>query len=101
MEEFFLRALLSGDELYIIDQEHVAPEPIPVSELFHLIGLYAVYHLVRKMLRGDAADPGHVGCGFDDVIADGVDEMGFSETHASVNEEGVVGLARFSCDRGR
>ncbi len=101
MEKLLLRALLPGYELNVVYEEDIAAEPVSVPEFLHFIRLDAVDDLVCEVFGRNAAHPGHVRCGFDDVISYRVYEVCFSEAHAAVYKQRVIRLAGFSCDSGR
>src|SRR5690606_26806637 len=73
-------------------------EPVAVPELFHLVRLDAVYDLIRKMLRRDAAHTRHVGRRFYYVVPYCVYKVRLSEPDAAVYEEWVIRLSGLPCD---
>ena len=92
VEELFLRPLLVGDELDVVDEQEVDP-PVAGAELVDLALLDRGDELVGELLgRGvDDALARELG---DDLVADGVHQVGLAEAHAAVQEERVVGVAR-------
>ena len=91
MEELFLRAVLAGQELDVVDEEDV-DGAVLVSELAHLRGLDGGDDLVHEVLRGQV-DDAFFGKARPHVVADGVHQMGLAQPHAAVQEERVVALA--------
>ena len=91
VEELLLGPLLVGDELDVVDEEQVDP-PVAGAELVDLALLDRGDELVRELLgRGvDDALARELG---DDLVADGVHQVGLAEAHAAVQEERVVGMA--------
>ena len=92
VEELLLRALLAGEELDVVDEQHVDVAEL-VAEAGHLVVADGVDHLVGELLTGDVADGG-VGLTALHVVADGVHQVGLAHADAAVEEERVVGLAR-------
>jgi hypothetical protein len=92
VEELFLRALLPGEELDVVDQEHVGGA-VAALELERGGVLDRVDHLVHELLGGHEEDPGPAPL-LADVVPDRVHQVGLPESHTSVNEERVVPLAR-------
>ena len=91
VEELFLRPLLVGDELDVVDEQQVDP-PVARPELVDLALLDRCDELVRELLAGGVDDAlarelGH------DLVADGVHQVGLAEADAAVQEERVVGVA--------
>ena len=90
VEELLLRALLAGEELDVVDQQHVDVAE-PVAEAGHLVVADGVDHLVGELLTGDVADGG-VRLAALHVVADGMHQVGLAHADAAVEEERVVGL---------
>ena len=97
VEELFLRPLLVGDELDVVDEEQVDPA-VAGPELVDLALLDRGDELVGELLarRVDDALARELG---DDLVADGVHQVGLAEADAAVQEERVVGVAGALRDR--
>ncbi len=90
VEELLLGALLAGEELDVVDEQHVHVAEA-VAEAGHLVVADGVDHLVGELLAGDVADGG-VRLAALHVVADGVHQVGLAHADAAVEEERVVGL---------
>ena len=99
MEELLFGAVLSGQELHVVDEQHVDGSVL-VPELAHLRCLDGGDHLVHELLRGEVGDP-LLREAPTYLVADGVHEMGLAQPDPSVEEERVVGLAGRIRDRHR
>ena len=89
VEEFLLRAPLVGKELDVVDEEDVGL-PVALPEFDERIVLDGVDELVGERLAGHIHDLGRFALA-ENGVPDGVHEMGLAQTHASVNEERIVG----------
>ena len=91
VEELFLGPLLVGDELDVVDEEEVDPA-VAGPELVDLALLDRGDELVGELLarRVDDALARELG---DDLVADGVHQVGLAEADPAVQEERVVGVA--------
>ena len=92
VEELFLRALLSGDELDIVDEEHV-DAPVTLAELLALLCADRVDELVGELFARRVCHA-LLGVARDHRVADRVHEMCLPEPRAAINEERVVAVAR-------
>jgi len=88
----FLRPLLVGDELDVVDEEEVDP-PVARPELVDLALLDARDELVGELLARRVDDPLARELG-DHLVPDRVHQVGLAEAHAAVQEERVVGMPR-------
>ena len=97
VEELFLGPFLVGDELDVVDEEQVDP-PVAGPELVDLALLDRGDELVGELLarRVDDALARELG---DDLVADGVHQVGLAEADPAVQEERVVGVAGALGDR--
>src|SRR5438105_661254 len=88
VEEFLLRPALAAEKLDVIDEQKVerAVMSLEVIERLVLIGADDIRHVSLGM---DVAYS-RVGIVLENVIADGLDEVGLSETDAPIHEEWVV-----------
>ena len=88
MKKFFLCSFFSGPKLYVVYQKNVH-----IAEFFskfpHFVLAYVIYEFVHKTFRGVIIDVG--GRIFRQyLMADGLQEMGFSESDPAVDEKRVV-----------
>ncbi len=97
VEEFLLGALLARQELHVVQQQDVG-RAIPTLELQRGGVLDGVDHLVHELLGAHEENPRARARGSDHV-PDGVHEVCLAQSHAAVQEEGVVALARIRRDR--
>jgi len=91
VEELLLGAVLAGQELDVVDQEHV-DRPVLVPDLGHVPGLDGGDDLVHELLGGHVGDP-LLGEALAHLVADRVHEVGLAQAHAAIEEERVVVLA--------
>ncbi len=98
VKEFLLGAVAAGEEVDVVDHEdiHVA---VAEAELGHFAILHAFHEVVDEGVAGEVEDAG-VGLAAEDVLAGGLQEVGFAEPAVAVDEEGVVGTARSFRDGG-
>ena len=100
VEELFLRALLAGEELDIVDHQDV-DGPVLLAEELGLAFLDGADDLVGELFTRDI-EHAHLGVVLQHAVADGVHEVGLAEADAAVHEERVVDLARrFGDGHGR
>ena len=92
VEEFFLRGLLIGKKLNVVDQKHVH-RAHAVAKLHRLLARDGLDHLVGEVLAGGEQDPAFR-VFLHDEVRDGVHQMGFAESHAAVDEQRVVRVGR-------
>jgi len=90
MEEFLLRALLAGEELDVVDHQHVRL-PVFLPEFDESAVLNGVDELVGELLAGDVENLRTL-AGGEHVVADGLQQVRFAESAAAVDEKRVVGL---------
>ncbi len=90
MEKFFLRPLLAGQKLNVIDQQDIDATEL-VAECGHLVVAQRVDHVIGELLAGDVADGG-LGLAPLHLMPDGLHEMGFAHAHAAIQEQRVVGF---------
>ena len=91
VEELLLNALLAGEELDVVNQQHVGLA-VFLAEPDELVVLNAVDVFVGEFLRGNVGDARALLVA-DDVLADGVQQMRLAQADAAVEEQRVVGLA--------
>ena len=99
VEELLLGALLVGEELDVVDQQHV-DRPVALAEGGHAVETDRVDELVDELLGGQIEHPQLRARGLD-VRADAMEEMGLAEAHPTVKEERVVALEWRLGDRPR
>jgi len=97
VEELLLDPFLAGEELDVVNQQHVRLA-IFLPKLHQLVVLDAVDVFVGELFGGDVGDTRAFAIG-DDVLSDGVQQVGFAEADAAVEEQGVVGFAGRLGDR--
>ena len=90
MEEFLLRGGLTGDELNIVNEEHVAGAVL-ISEFVHSLAGEGVDHLVGEVLALDVNDT-NVSNLFLQLVCNGVKQVGLTQTAGAVDEERIVSL---------
>ena len=95
VEEFGLGALLTSNELDVVDEEDVHATKT-VSKLVHSLVTDGIDELIGEVLRGEVTDGGGIGNDVlvEDVVADSVEKVRLAEADSAVDEEGVVILAR-------
>ena len=76
VEKFFLRAVAAGEEVDVVDHEHV-DLAIPVTELVHVAVLDGGDELVDEAVAGEVEDA-QVGLALQQLLADGLEEVSFS-----------------------
>ena len=94
VEELLLELLGALEELDVVDQEHVEVAVAPL-EPRHGLGADRVDELVHERLGGHVTDP-LVAEDRAHVVADGVEQVGFSQPGGPVDEQRVVGPRRGS-----
>ena len=99
MEELFFGLGLAGEELDVVDEEHVGVA-VGALEVVQRSRAERVDELVGERLDGRVADRG-AGAERADVVADRVQEVRLAEPGRGVEEQRVVGLARELGDRQR
>ena len=101
VEELFLRALLAGEELDVVDQQCIE-RAVRGLELVHRVVLQRPHHVADEALRVHVGDA-RLGIALLHQVRDGVHEMGLAQPDAAVQEQRVVGAAGIFRDleRGR
>ena len=90
MEELFLGAVLVVEELDVVDQQQV--ERAVALEDVEALLLVGPHHVGVVVLGVHIADH-RARITAEDLVADGVDEVGLAEAHAAVYKQRVVGRA--------
>ena len=88
VEELFLRALFTGKELNVIDQQHIRGAET-VAKTGDAIVSHTVDHLVRERFTGDIGD-GSMRHAVLHTMPYGMHQMRFAETNATVHEQRVI-----------
>ena len=88
MEELLLRGLLACDKLDIVHQQRVGLT-VFLAEFGGRALADGFDNLVGEVIALDIDDV-HVGIGAGNLIADGVQQMGFSQTGIAVNKQGII-----------
>jgi len=89
VEELFLRPLLLGQELDVVDQKDV-DRPVALPESGHPLEPDRRDQVVHEVLGGQV-DDARSGGGSAETVADRVQQMGLAQAHTAVEEERVVG----------
>ena len=97
VEELGLRAFFAGDELDVVDQQHVHGA-IAFAEIDDPVVADGVDHLVHEPLGRDVGQL-QVAIVPEDVLPDRVHQMRLSQSHAAVDEQRVVRSRRRLGDR--
>ena len=92
MEEFFLRGFLAGDELNIVDEERIGLA-VFFAEARGCTGANGLNQLVCKLVTLDVNDVFIREVLFQ-LVADGIEQVGFSQTGIAVDEKRVVVFRR-------
>jgi hypothetical protein len=92
VEELLLRALFAGQELDVVDEQHVHV-PVFVPERQHLGVLDRVDHLVHEPLGRHVRDA-RAGARAQRGVADGLQQVRLAEAGAAEDEQRVVDAAR-------
>src|ERR1700730_6590027 len=90
VEELFLGALFTGDELDIIDQQNVDGME-PVAEADHAVEANGVDNFDSEFFRADVTEA-HGRIALLDGVPDSVHQVSLAHAHASIEEERVVSL---------
>ena len=90
VEELLLGAVLAGEELHVVDQQHV-DSSVLMAELSHARGRDRADHLVGELL-GRQIDDALAWKTVVNLMADGMHEVGLAQPHPSVEEERVVAV---------
>ncbi|MGC3992441.1 MAG: hypothetical protein QM796_22625 [Chthoniobacteraceae bacterium] len=99
VEELLLRAFLAGEELDVVDHQHVRL-PVTLAELDQGAVLNGVDELVGELLAGEVHHLGRLLMTVH-ILADRLDEVRLAQTHTAIHEERIVGLGRGLRDRER
>ena len=91
VEELFLRALLAGEELDVVDQQRIE-RAVRGLELVHRVVLQRPHHVADEALRVHVGDA-RLRVALLDQVRDGVHQMGLAQPDAAVQEQRVVGAA--------
>ena len=91
MEELFLGPLAVGEELDVVDHQHVGVA-VAVAEVVQAAELDGLDEVVDERLAGQVEDAGLLLAG-QHRVADRLEQVRLAQAHAAVDEQGVVGLA--------
>ena len=89
VEELVLRAFLAGEELHVVDEQHVDALAVVAAELVHLAGADRLDVLVHEPLGRDV-DDARAGAVRELLVADRVEQVGLAEADAAADEDRVV-----------
>ena len=93
MEELDLRLLLLGQELDVVDEQHVVVAVGLLEALDAALLGDRVDEVVGEALDGDVLAPAGDGCLCEICVGDRLHEVGLAEAGIGVDEDGVVGAA--------
>src|SRR6476661_6324714 len=99
MEELFLRAFFSRDDVDVVDQQYVRRTVMPVKQR-HSVELDRRNHLVHESLARRINDV-QARVVIKQTSADCVHQMRLSDTHSAVDEKRIVAARRRLCHRLR
>src|SRR5207244_2397064 len=85
VEKLFLSALLLGQELDVIHQQHVHIAEL-IAETDHLVVAQRIDHLVGELLAAQIADVGLRRAPLH-FVATGLHQVGFAHSHAAIEEQ--------------
>ena len=89
MEELFLRAVLAGDELNIINHQHIDR----AENLFEIHDLLVAQRLdkaIHELFCRQIENP-QIGLACVQLMGDGMHQVGLAQTHAAIEEQRVKG----------
>ena len=95
MEKFFLRGVLTGNELDIVHQEKIRV-PVLVTEFHHTALFQGSDQLGGELVTFGINDM-EIGMLLLDDIGDGIKQMGLTQTAFSVDKQRVVGGSGLGC----
>ncbi len=88
MEKLFLRAILAGEKLDVVDQQRIQ-RAVTALEFINPVVLQRPHHVADEAFRVDVSHARARVAG-QDAVADGVHQVGLAEAHAAVQEQRVV-----------
>ena len=97
MKKLGLGAFLAGDELHVVDEQHV-DGPVALAEIDDAVVADGVDHLVHEALGGDVRQLKRL-IVLEHVLPDRVHQVCLAESHTAVDEQRVVGPRRRFRDR--
>ena len=97
MEKLFLAVLLTSRKLNVIDQNQIAAITILVSKFIHLLGFESFDQLIHKLLSREIGNASPWVSRFN-MVGNGMEEVGLTQTRRSIKEKGVVVLSRLLRD---
>src|SRR5436305_1935613 len=92
VEKLLLNSFFSGKELNVVNQKNIGL-PVLFAKTDKLVVLNAVNVLIGKFFRRDKRHP-RVFLMRGDMLADGVEKMGFSQTHTAIKKKRIVRFSR-------
>ena len=96
VKELFLGALGAGDELDVVDHQHVHIAEA-VAESGHALEADRGDHFVGEFLRADVSEPQR-GIASLEGVADRLHQVSLAETHTAIEKERIVGFGRLLRD---
>ena len=88
IEEFFLRSVLVGKKLHIVDQQQIE-RVVALLELVKSAALVGLNHIRHKLLGVDVENFGIWAVG-QQLVAHGMHQVGFAQAHTAIDEKRVV-----------
>ncbi|MPM97616.1 hypothetical protein SDC9_144791 [bioreactor metagenome] len=95
IEELFLRAVLVGEELHIVDQQQVE-RVVAFLELVEGAALVGLDHIRDELLGMDVENLG-VGLVLEQLVTHSMHQVGLAETDTAVDEQRVVEMTGRAC----
>ena len=89
VEELFLRAVLAGDELHVIDHQHI-DRPEQLLEVHDLTFAQGLHEAVHELL-GRQVEHAQVRAAGLQLMRDGMHQVGLAQADAAVKEQRVEG----------
>ena len=96
VEELFLRALFSGDELNVVNEKEIHGA-VAIAETDHAIEAQGIDHVVGEFFSADVGEAKR-GIALLHHVANGLHQVSLAQANSSVEEERVVGLRRLLGD---
>src|SRR6202165_2904395 len=91
MEELLFGPVLAGEELHVVDEQHI-DGAVLVTELTHPGGGDRADHLIGELF-GRQVDDALARESRVDLMSDRVHQVCLAETHAAIEEEWVIAVA--------
>ena len=99
VKKFFLRAVAPGEKVNVINHQQI-DMPVAMAEILHVPIFNRQHELVDKRVAGQIENA-RVGLPLQHLLADALQQVTFSQSHAAVNKKRVVGLTWLLGNRQR